>query len=134
MRDRDLPQNDYAVPWLLCNLGLVLARVIWGVSIPRAATIGTSRVARQLVPLVIGTCSSQSRGRAYQDPMASSPACKAAQGHHGVAEAHRNGGVARHVIWVSADEQNLRVRARERQIRDMARCESRILSELKCES
>ena len=91
MRDRDLPRNDYEVPWLLCNLGLVLARVIWGVSIPRAATIGTSRVARQLVPLVIGTCSSQSRGRAYQDPMASSPACKAAQGHHGVAEAHRQG-------------------------------------------
>ena len=52
----------------MCNLGVVLGQGVWGVSIRRAATIGPSRVARQLVPLVIGTCSSQSRGRGYQDP------------------------------------------------------------------
>ena len=98
MRDRDGPRNDQEVPGLLCNLGVVPGRGVWEVSILRAATIGISRVARQLVPLVIGTCSSQSRGWGYQDPMASSPARKAAQGHHGVAEAHRNGGVGRRVI------------------------------------
>ena len=55
MRDRDGPRNDYEVPWLLCNLGVVLGQGVCGVSILRAATIRISRVARQLVPLVIGT-------------------------------------------------------------------------------
>ena len=55
MRDRDGPRNDHEVPGLLCNLGVVLGQGVCGVSILRAATISTSRVARQLVPLVIGT-------------------------------------------------------------------------------
>ena len=55
MRDRDGPLNDQDGPGLVCNLGVVLGQGVWGVSIRRAATIGPSRVARQLVPLVIGT-------------------------------------------------------------------------------
>ena len=68
MRDCDGPLNDEEVPGLFSLLGIVLGQGVCGVSILRAATIGPSRVARQLVPLVIGTCSSQSRGRGYQDP------------------------------------------------------------------
>ena len=55
MRDRDGPLNDQDGPGLVCNLGVVLGQGVCGVSILRAATIGPSRVARQLVPLVIGT-------------------------------------------------------------------------------
>ena len=55
MRDRDGPLNDEEVPGLFSLLGIVLGQGVCGVSILRAATIGPSRVARQLVPLVIGT-------------------------------------------------------------------------------